>query len=77
MKGKDAKWSIQRKHKVTGEIFYLSPKQVNWVSIQQHEKYGTRYGRWLWSDAEYICGNKRRRNPDAFEYVICLHENVK
>lgn len=70
MKNKDANWSIERKHNVTGEVFYLSPGQVNWVSVQQHEKYGTRYGRWIWDDAVNNIIEVRQRNPVDFTYVI-------
>lgn len=76
-KSKEAKWSIERKHKVTGEVFYLSPGEVNWVSIQQHEKYGTRYGHWVWGEAEEIATSARKVKPEDFEYVICLFEKIK
>ncbi len=76
MKNKDAKWSIERTHLITGEIFYLSPGEVNWIPPRDHQKYGTRYGRWVWSEAEEIIAAARLRHPKDFTYIICLFEKI-
>lgn len=76
LKNPDAKWSIERTHQVTGVRQYLSPGEVNWIPVHDHEKYGTRYGRWVWGDAEEIMVNIRRGNTTGFDYVICLFEKI-
>jgi hypothetical protein len=77
MKNKEAVWAIQRTHKVTGAVSYLSPGEVNWIPPDDHEKYGTRYGRWVWGEAEEITGSVRKKNYVDFDYLILLHEKIK
>ena len=74
-KSKAATWAIQRTHKVTGSVFYLSPGEVNWVSPEARKKYGTRYGRFHRSEAERII-NTSYQSQD-FQYEIVLHATVK
>lgn len=76
MIGRDAKWAIRRKHKVTGAVFYLSPNMRRWVPVLNHEKNGVRYGRFTFSEADTFIFTDERQNPD-FEYSRPLHENVK
>lgn len=71
---KETMYSIQRTSpdKV---VSYLSPGFVNWVTEEVHKKYNTRYGKWVWGEAETIIG-KIRRNP-GFEYCIVSYEKHK
>ena len=78
MKNSDRQWSLQRTHKVTGEKFYLSPGEVNWISVQTHLKYKTRYGHWTYEKAEQLAAEKRLRpNNEEFFLEIVLYEKVK
>ncbi len=58
---------IERTHEITGESFRLSPGEVNWVSQQQHEKYGTRYGKWTRETAEKMVDNNM---PFGWSYKL-------
>ncbi len=53
----DSQYVIQRTNIDTGEISYLSPGRVNWVTEEAHKKYRTRYGKWVWGEAEEISRN--------------------
>lgn len=76
MKNKDAKWSIERRHTLTGAVFYLSPGEVNWVSVRDHEKYGTRYGRWTVEEAITIKEWAYKHAPVDFTYCLRRFEHI-
>lgn len=62
-------WVIERTHTVTGAVFYLSPGTVNWVTPLSHQKYGTRYGKWLWSEAEDMSAGLNSVPNTGYTYV--------
>ena len=71
------KYVIQRTHNITGAIFYLSPGTVNWVTPQTHEKYGTRYGKWFWSEVEEMCCKLNKVPDSGYTYVALSAEKHK
>lgn len=69
-KSDDPKYVIQKRHKTTGNVWYLSPGKVNWVTPDNHTRFGTRYGAWVWSIAEDISASCNRGNKDPnYEYT--------
>ncbi len=64
------KYVIERTHKETGKVEYLSPGKVNWIPPADHEKYNTRYGKWLWGDAETMSARFNSKGDDSdYSYV--------
>lgn len=68
MKGA-AQYVIERTHTITGAVFYLSPGTVNWVTPLAHAKYGTRYGKWFWSEAEDMSAALNAKPDTGYTYV--------
>ena len=64
----DSKYVIQRRNKVTSEVQYLSPGKVNWITVTNHEKYGTRYGAWHWTHAEELSCTLNKKGNSEYEY---------
>jgi hypothetical protein len=64
----ESKYVIQRRNKTTGEVRYLSPGKVNWITVETHEKYKTRYGTWIWGEAEEISSTFNKRGNPEYEY---------
>lgn len=67
-------YSIQRTAP-DNTVSYLSPGLVNWVTEEVHKKYGTRYGKWVWGEAETLIGRIRR--DQQYEYVIVSYDKHK
>jgi len=65
-----SKYVIQRVHKETDSVEYLSPGQVNWIPPADHEKYNTRYGKWIWGDAEKISARLNSNGADYTHFAL-------
>lgn len=65
----DSQYVVQRTNVETSQVDYLSPGKVNWVTEADHKKFRTRYGKWVWGEAEQISAYYNKKHALGYTYV--------